>query len=557
MSVPPPPASAAPPPILSYFPVGRQPRPEQARAISEVEQHFQGGAPVVAFQGPTGIGKSYIGMTFARRATLQAEKTHLLTAQRVLQDQYAADFSPPEIEPVKGRSNYPCSLEPWRGDASRGRCRRVEHTAIIQQCLKFGDVESAVKFELSPEAHLCPYWAQLTTAVHAPVALFNFQSFLFQQRLGRFGPRNLMILDECHNAENVLLQFVEVVISDEALRLVDVRLDLTLKTPDQVLSWLDREQVDKRIRAKLGNAADTEEVASGLSPDETDKLRNLLTRLKDLRRFFEMTMWVVDVTEHGEEGSAKRTRKLRLRPVFVSPFAKELIFSKADRVLAMSATILAAGVWAKNLGIAAKNMAYVEAPCPFPVKNRPIYLNYAGDMGFKNQPETLPKLYSSINRILHHHQGQRGIIHAHSERIVKLIVETMRSPRFLHLDQFQLRDKSSLLKAHAARPDSVIVASAMHEGVDLKDDLSRFQIVAKIPWPMMEDAFVKARIKEDKWYMSYQTALKFCQSVGRSVRHDKDWANTYVLDSGFDHFLKQAAWLLPVWVKEAIVYRKP
>lgn len=545
---------AAPSGTLAHFPPGRRPREEQTKAIAAIESSFDpGNYPTVVFQGPTGVGKSYVAAAFFRAASAAGQGVHLLTAQKMLQDQYSREFAPPDLEVMKGRSNYPCTYEPERNtDAAKGYCRRIERTALIEDCLNLGTVEQALRFELPAHAHRCPYFEQLVKAMNSPVTLFNFQSFLFQQRLGRFGPRHLMILDEAHNAESVLLQFVQVVISDDLLRDFGVELDLTLRTPEQVLAWLDRNRVELKVKEALGAAAESEGVAEGYSPEDTDRLRGLLQKIKDLQRFFQMTEWVVDVTEEGEDGKRDRTRKLRVRPVFVAPFAKELVFSKAERVLAMSATILNPGVWARNLGLAQGSVAYVEAPCPFPVRNRPIVLDYAGDMGWKSQPETLPKFFAKLSRILEAHKGQRGIIHAHSERLCKAVLEAVRSPRFVHLDQFKMRDKTALLKAHEARPDSVIVASAMHEGVDLKDDLCRFSVIAKVPWPMMEDSFVKARIRADKWYMSYQTALKTVQSYGRGVRHEKDFCMTYVVDAGFEHFMKQAAWLLPSWFKEAI-----
>ena len=36
-------------------------------------------------------------------------------------------------------------------------------------------------------------------------------------------------------------------------------------------------------------------------------------------------------------------------------------------------------------------------------------------------------------------------------------------------------------RAHAIRPDSVLLASGFHEGVDLKDDLAGFGMIAKVP----------------------------------------------------------------------------
>lgn len=120
---------------------------------------------------------------------------------------------------------------------------------------------------------------------------------------------------------------------------------------------------------------------------------------------------------------------------------------------------------------------------------------------------------------------------------------------------FPYRSKTELLKKHMERPDSVIVASGFHEGVDLADDKSRFQVIAKIPWPGTMDPWVKARMEVDGSFMGYQTALKLVQSVGRSVRSSTDWASTYILDGGFETFQKRCGWLLPKWFTEAIVRR--
>lgn len=150
------------------------------------------------------------------------------------------------------------------------------------------------------------------------------------------------------------------------------------------------------------------------------------------------------------------------------------------------------------------------------------------------------------------HKGERGIIHAHSERLVRLITENVASPRFVHLGLYKTRDKAALLKDHSLMKDSVIIASGLHEGIDLHDELARFQVIAKIPWPGMDDAFVKARMSSDGSFLPYQTSLKFLQSCGRGVRHETDWTVTYVVDSGFERFLSSCGWLLPKWFVDAI-----
>jgi Rad3-related DNA helicase len=52
---------------------------------------------------------------------------------------------------------------------------------------------------------------------------------------------------------------------------------------------------------------------------------------------------------------------------------------------------------------------------------------------------------------------------------------------------------------------TVIVSSSMVEGVDLKDDLSRFQIIMKIPYPSLASNKIKKRMKTNKDYYNYKT----------------------------------------------------
>jgi len=83
------------------------------------------------------------------------------------------------------------------------------------------------------------------------------------------------------------------------------------------------------------------------------------------------------------------------------------------------------------------------------------------------------------------------------------------------------------------------------EGVDLKDDLSRFQIMCKVPFPYLGDLVVKKRMeKNEKWY-PYMTAKSIIQSLGRSIRNETDHAISYILDSDWDRFFSKNRNLFP------------
>jgi Rad3-related DNA helicase len=94
----------------------------------------------------------------------------------------------------------------------------------------------------------------------------------------------------------------------------------------------------------------------------------------------------------------------------------------------------------------------------------------------------------------------------------------------------------------------------MHEGVDLKEDLSRFQIITKLPFPSLGSKIVQGRRRAvPEWY-DYTTALKLIQATGRSVRTETDTAATYILDVAFDWFYRRNRKLFPRYWQEAVKF---
>jgi hypothetical protein len=88
--------------------------------------------------------------------------------------------------------------------------------------------------------------------------------------------------------------------------------------------------------------------------------------------------------------------------------------------------------------------------------------------------------------------------------------------------------------------------------LDLKDDLSRFQIITKVPYPDLGDRWINEKRKiSGQWY-TWQTALRLVQGYGRSIRSKEDWAKTYVLDSAFLPFVRKNKNILPHWFIQAI-----
>jgi ATP-dependent DNA helicase DinG len=123
--------------------------------------------------------------------------------------------------------------------------------------------------------------------------------------------------------------------------------------------------------------------------------------------------------------------------------------------------------------------------------------------------------------------------------------------RLLVTDPEIQRDEIISQHTFSSKP-TVLISPSLHTGLDLKDDLSRFQIITKVPYPNKSDRWTNAKRQSDEEWYYWQTALRLIQAYGRSVRSQDDWARTYVLDSAFSYFVRKNRNTLPGWFIQAI-----
>ena len=77
----------------------------------------------------------------------------------------------------------------------------------------------------------------------------------------------------------------------------------------------------------------------------------------------------------------------------------------------------------------------------------------------------------------------------------------------------------------------VLMGPSLTEGLDLKDSISRFQIIPKISYPSLSDKFIKVKMQINPAWYRWRTIISILQGIGRSVRHENDYAVTYILDA--------------------------
>jgi ATP-dependent DNA helicase DinG len=249
---------------------------------------------------------------------------------------------------------------------------------------------------------------------------------------------------------------------------------------------------------------------------------------------------------------------LMIKPLSAAAFANEYLFSTAGNVLLMSATILDFKTFRRNLGIPETASNSFAVPSDFPKENRRIVYWPIGSMAYKDIEGTLPRMVERIERLLTKYNDRKGIIHTHTYRINTHLVEYLQQTEHRHRIVTHNSTPGSrevaIQKHMTSEAPTILMSPSMTEGLDLRDDLSRFQIIMKVPYPFL-DAYNRARMERDpKWYQ-LQTALTLVQASGRSIRSAEDHAITIILDSGFERFLVQNQEILPEWWKEAIEFK--
>lgn len=507
--------------ILDNFPLPSF-RVHQKETLEQIEEAFKHKRFVV-MQGPCGSGKSPINITTCRTD----KNAYIMTANKMLQDQYVADFSEYFVE-LKGRVNYPCALN-LEGFPKLNCCNAKCKIIKKYQCDKVSE---------------CVYLRQLVNAVNSPITLFNFASALaFLNYIADFGKRALVVIDEAHLIASQLSSFVEV---SFALRFLQKN-DLANYIPnypelevDKYIPWLISIRPVVVAKLKACKEGGSVEVYENL----IRKIDLFLVKYKA-----EPENWVI--SKEFEADKANVT-SISFKPVFVDKLAKDYLLCHADKFLFTSATILSFSDFLFDLGIDPSEAEYIDVPSTFPKENMRFIYDPVGNLSYGNQHETIPLVIERIREILEMHKEERGIIHVPSYGLAIKIKNELKDERITFPNSsFEI---GSALVQHARIPNSVLLSPSMREGLNLVDDLSRFSIIGKVPYPSLADPVVKRRMElRPSWY-SWVTMLAIIQAHGRSVRSDKDYARTYMLDGNFKRLYGQTEKYLPKYFKESILW---
>lgn len=533
--------------ISIHFPIRYEPKIYQIEALDFIKKSIMSGKRFILLNLPTGTGKSFISVAmFAnwyRNFVNEKAKFDILTNSKVLQQQYIKDFD--FINNYKGRSNYYC--DKYDTDCGNGKelCR----------ILKVG-------------CDSCPYDIAKEKWLSGDIGLTNFHLFntlsLYQTDTLKRREANVLIIDESHDFESVYSDFLSTKISAKALKKCgfnlkeienfDDKFISKIKYLNKYIEFLERKLIPSLEEKKKNFEDEITKSTSKKKIEIGNFIQNIEGKLLSFKHLFESYKKdpgnvVLDVITNKSDKMYSGV-ELVTQHVWVYEYIHDYVWQHYDHIIFMSASILDKQMFSFINGLDNDITSYYEISTPFPVKNRKIYYLKVGKMNFNSKEQTFKNQLPWIKKILDKYKDQKGIIHTTNYEITEWLKENLMDERLLF---HETEDRNEILEKHlTSTKPTVLVSPSMMSGIDLKDDLARFQILLKIPYPNISSNKIKARQKSNSNWYSFKTIMDLIQTYGRAVRSETDYADMFILDSNFSDVLKYNSNKIPNYFIEAI-----
>jgi len=538
-----------------------KPRKEQQEALNFIGDIFKNKPDLkhILLDLPVGIGKSYLALMVADWYKKNIDKTakfDILTNSKYLQQQYTEEFN--SIQSLAGKDNYDC--EQYACSCSQGKeFNRLNKTSC----------ES------------CPYDRSKNGFIAGDISLTNFHLYilyaLYMPDFIKGRGAKVLIVDEAHDFDQIFSDFISISVTEPLIKRLQFSNDKQIisdlqkvkNVNDYVIFLKDLvgeihstvSDVEKLLGSSVKNSGFSitkrnQKVSKVFNEKTSDvKLMSTIADLKQLELKIEVFLkeykeqpenWVL---ESNWNEKTKQT-SLSLEPIWAYNYLDKYIWSNYDHVIMMSGTILDKNLFSYLNGLDVTKTAYYSIPSPFPAANRPIYYMPVGRMTYTNKVSAFKQYVPYLKKLLAKYKNHKGIIHTNSFELASWIKKDVKDKRLL----FHESDtKAETLRKHFDTEDpTVVVSPSVSTGVSFDNDRSRFQIIAKIPYPSLASQKNKMRQKMmPEWY-SWRTIASLIQMTGRSVRSASDYADTIIIDSCFSDIMKYSSHLLPQYIQDAI-----
>ena len=544
--------------FLENFP--GTPRHTQVDALNKIDKAIKKGKKYIILCAPTGSGKSHIGSAIALSSKeppqgfldmiddlsiyerdefsryVYAEqamaygnhRTTVCTVTKALQDQYENLFSSNTIL-FKGKTNYQCNVDP-NLDCEMAPC--IADPKLKVKCMK---------------TNFCNYYNARDGALGSKFSTMNYNSFMCLPQHTR--QLEYLVCDEASELEGEIVGHFSVDINYKTLfsSLSGLKIEkLRSEDPKDGYVWL--KDLGEDLKFEYDSFAHK---LNGMRQSKNKgKLFNEIRKFRYIKSVYDQIVILLKNWYKTEIIIECKGDNVLFTPLYVNTLTDDL-FDCAKTVILMSATIIDPVNFAKRLGI--KDYEYIEVENTFDPKKSPIYCSVAKyNLNYKNIDSNLPKVIKQIDKICNHYNDKKGLIHTHTHKITEKIQNAFRgNKRFIYREPGINNEK--LMDIHIKRKDaSVVVSPSLTFGTDLTDDLGRFQIVVKLPYPSLGSKRIKTLFDRDKLWYTDQMLTALVQSAGRCTRHINDHSETFILDGQILQVLKSNWNRLPQSFKDRI-----
>jgi len=479
---------------------------------------------------------------------------YLVTSDLMLQDQYEEDFRRLKLDwpSIRGVDNYECNVNGL--------------TFSLADCKMKGiGYEAAEKLSCW---NTCGYLQARKRAKELPVALFNYSYYLIQRNYvedkmidqGRevpFTQRDFVFFDEAHKVDNIvqshfsprletstpkIFREVNKFVQKHAINAAWVSENRIADIVDRLMREDDHQELMRHIGEFRGIAVIYRRVQSaallqskmrfkhGEVPREWQTFFGRMDRLKDIWCKFDDYHDIIK--ELGTDAIVinRKENETQFLCLEEAMMIEKFLQKKSGFKVFMSATLGDIRSYARHTKMG--NAKVIRMNNNFSYEKSPVVFINRHKLSFREREQNLPKVVKTLDKILEKHKGQSGIIHAGSYDFMNYINQHSKH-KFSFITYDVAKERQAAIRNFNELDGKILVGPSLLEGLDLKDDKSRFQIFFKVPYPSLNDPLVKAKMSAFPDWYDWKTGIAVQQGAGRSIRSKDDWAVTYILDACF------------------------
>jgi ATP-dependent DNA helicase DinG len=485
---------------------------------------------------PTGSGKS---LAYMAQAALTGGRTAILTSTKGLQQQLIRDFHAMGLVEIRGQNSYPCIALDKDGPLHD----LVDHREMQGKIPSVEDGPCHVGVQC-PVKHKCDYFVAMNVARSSTLLVTNYAMWMTAHEFteGKLGDKDfdLLICDEAHDAADQVGNFVAVEISNwEIQSLLGTKPLQDGSTNDAWREWAAFHAA--KMKAKID---DLEMTIKELRQDGTRIPGSMLRQARSLKRLNRKLGMLTHM--RGEWVTEQQPSNYLFSPVWPAPYCERYLFRDIPKVVLVSATIRPKTL--QYLGVARTDADFKEYDSTFPREHAPIIHVPTARLSFRTDPTQVQLWARRIDQIIgpRLELGRKGLIHTVSYARQKDVYRNSehRAQMLIHAPDNTRMVVERFKKMTGA---GVLVSPSVTTGWDFPYDECRFQIIGKVPFPDVRGALQKSRTTSDPDYRNYLTVMELVQMVGRGMRAEDDWCETFIIDDNIGWFVWQQKHLFPKW----------